>query len=60
MTSTTIASVGKQSKSIRTVIPYWIAKMMKLKKGQKIEWEIVSTGRGNNKEYLAKFKVVEE
>lgn len=60
MTKTTIASVGKQSKSVRTVIPFWIAKMMKIEKGQKIEWEIVSTGRGKHKKHVAQFKVVEE
>ena len=56
MMRTTITSVGKQSQSVRTVIPMWVAKLMKLKKGEKLEWEIISDGDG----FSAKFKVVEE
>ena len=36
MTTTKIASVGKTSNSIRTVIPMWIAEIMQLNKGDKI------------------------
>lgn len=41
MTRTKIASVGKSTKSIRTVIPMWIAELMELKKGDEINWNIV-------------------
>ena len=37
MTKTTVASVGQTSNSVRTVIPMWIAEMMKLEKGAKID-----------------------
>jgi len=41
MTTTKIASVGKASNSIRTVIPMWIAEIMELEKGDKIGWKII-------------------
>jgi len=41
MTKTKIASVGKASNSIRTVIPMWIAEIMELKKGDELEWKII-------------------
>lgn len=41
MTTTKIASVGKTSNSIRTVIPMWIAELLKLKKGDKLGWNII-------------------
>lgn len=41
MTKTKIASVGKSTKSIRTVIPMWIAELMELKKGDEIVWNII-------------------
>ncbi len=41
MTTTKIASVGKTSNSIRTVIPMWIAEIMQLNKGDKIGWKII-------------------
>ena len=41
MTRTKIASVGKASKSIRTVIPMWIAEIMELKKGDELGWKII-------------------
>jgi len=40
MTRTKIASVGKASNSIRTVIPMWIAELMGLSKGDEISWKI--------------------
>lgn len=46
MTKTTVASVGKDTKSVRTVIPMWIAELLNLEKGTKIEWSIVQTGNG--------------
>jgi hypothetical protein len=46
MTKTTVASVGKDTKSVRTVIPMWIAEFLNLKKGTKIEWSIVQTSNG--------------
>tara|TARA_R110001592_G_scaffold129685_1_gene342405 strand:- start:580 stop:762 length:183 start_codon:yes stop_codon:yes gene_type:complete len=41
MTTTKIASVGKTSNSIRTVIPMWIAEIMQLEKGDKLGWSII-------------------
>ena len=41
MTKTTVASVGQTSKSVRTVIPMWIAELMGLEKGAKITWELI-------------------
>ncbi len=41
MTKTTIASVGKASNSVRTVIPMWIAELMKLGKGDKLDWTLM-------------------
>jgi hypothetical protein len=41
MTKTTIASVGKTSNSVRTVIPMWIAELMKLGKGDKLDWQLM-------------------
>ena len=41
MTKTKIASVGKASNSIRTVIPMWIAEIMELKKGDELGWKII-------------------
>ena len=41
MTKTTIASVGKSSNSIRTVIPMWIAELMKLSRGDKLDWTLM-------------------
>lgn len=46
MTKTTVASVGKDTKSVRTVIPMWIAELMGLEKGTKIEWSIVQSTNG--------------
>ncbi len=43
MTKTTVASVGQTSKSVRTVIPMWIAELMGLEKGAKITWELIRT-----------------
>tara|TARA_Y100000114_G_C11730520_1_gene313305 strand:+ start:164 stop:343 length:180 start_codon:yes stop_codon:yes gene_type:complete len=52
MTKTTVASVGQTSKSVRTVIPMWIAELMGLEKGAKITWELIRTENG----YAAQFK----
>ena len=41
MTSTKVVSVGNKSKSVRTVIPMWIAEIMELKKGDSIGWKII-------------------
>ena len=41
MTSTKVVSVGNKSKSVRTVIPMWIAEIMELKKGDSINWKII-------------------
>ena len=41
MTKTKIASVGKASNSIRTVIPMWVAEIMELKKGDELGWKII-------------------
>ena len=41
ITTTKIASVGKASNSIRTVIPMWIAEIMELEKSDKIRWKII-------------------
>jgi len=41
MTTTKIASVGKTSNSIRTVIPMWIAEIMQLNKGDELGWKII-------------------
>ena len=41
MTTTKIASVGKTSNSIRTVIPMWVAEIMQLNKVDKIGWKII-------------------
>lgn len=46
MTKTTITSVGKNTKSVRTVIPMWIAELMGLETGTKIKWTIVQTSNG--------------
>ena len=46
MTKTTVASVGKTSNSVRTVIPMWIAELMDLDKGTKIKWKLVRTENG--------------
>ena len=46
MTKTTVASVGKTSNSVRTVIPMWIAELMNLEKGTKINWNLVRTDNG--------------
>jgi len=46
MTKTTVASVGKTSNSVRTVIPMWIAELMNLEKGTKINWKLVRTENG--------------
>mgnify|MGYP003132076638 CR=1 FL=1 len=37
---TTVVSVNKNSNCVRTVIPYWIAKLMDLKPGDKIVWSV--------------------
>jgi hypothetical protein len=52
MTKTTVASVGQTSKSVRTVIPMWIAELMGLEKGAKITWKLIRTENG----YAAQFK----
>jgi len=52
MTKTTVASVGQTSRSVRTVIPMWIAELMGLEKGAKITWELIRTENG----YAAQFK----
>ena len=52
MTKTTVASVGQTSKSVRTVIPMWIAELMGLEKGAKITWELIRT----ENRYAAQFK----
>ena len=41
MTTTKIASVGKASNSIRTVIPMWIAEILGLEKGNQLNWKII-------------------
>jgi len=46
MTKTTVASVGKTSNSVRTVIPMWIAELMDLDKGTKLSWKIIRTENG--------------
>ena len=40
MTKTNITSVGNKTQSLRTVIPLWIVKVLKLSKGDKIEWDV--------------------
>ena len=40
MTKTTVTSVGKHSKSLRCVIPYWIVEMMELSKSDSLMWSI--------------------
>ena len=45
MTKTTVASVGKTSNSVRTVIPMWIAELMDLDKGTKLSWKIILVGK---------------
>jgi|TARA_R100000458_G_C8205795_1_gene194881 antitoxin component of MazEF toxin-antitoxin module len=37
---TTVVSVNKNSNCVRTVIPYWIAKLMDLEPGDKIVWTV--------------------
>lgn len=56
MTKTTVASVGQTSRSVRTVIPMWIAELMGLEKGAKITWELIRTENG----YAAQFKGEEQ
>jgi hypothetical protein len=46
VTKTTVASVGKTSNSVRTVIPMWIAELMDLDKGTKLKWKLVRTENG--------------
>jgi hypothetical protein len=53
MTKTTVASVGKTSSSVRTVIPMWIAEMLGLEKGSTINWTIVPNENGG---YSAQFE----
>ena len=55
MTKTKIASVGKASNSVRTVIPMWVAKMLEIEVGDKVTWQIVKTDNG----YAARIEVVE-
>tara|TARA_Y100000004_G_scaffold99480_1_gene111432 strand:+ start:8077 stop:8301 length:225 start_codon:yes stop_codon:yes gene_type:complete len=49
MTKTKIASVGKASNSIRTVIPMWIAEIMELKKGDELGWKIIWDSENNTR-----------
>tara|TARA_S200002703_G_scaffold158157_1_gene167792 strand:- start:1892 stop:2071 length:180 start_codon:yes stop_codon:yes gene_type:complete len=46
VTKTTVASVGKTSNSVRTVIPMWIAELMDLEKGTKLKWKLVRSEDG--------------
>jgi hypothetical protein len=50
------ASVGSASQSLRTVIPLWIAKLLRIHKGTIVEWELI---KGDDT-YAAQLKVVEE
>ena len=40
MTKTRINSVGKHSKSLRSVIPQWIVEQMELSKDNSLVWSI--------------------
>ena len=40
MTKTRINSVGKHSKSLRSVIPHWIVELMELSKDNSLVWSI--------------------
>jgi hypothetical protein len=40
MTKTRINSVGKHSKSLRSVIPHWIVEQMELSKDNSLVWSI--------------------
>jgi len=40
MTKTRINSVGKHSKSLRSVIPHWIVEIMELSKSDSLVWSI--------------------
>ena len=37
---TTVIAVNKNSKCVRTVIPQWIASLLKVNPGDKIVWEL--------------------
>jgi len=56
MDKTKVASVGSASQSLRTVIPLWIAKLMRLKKGSIVEWNVIR----EQDTYSAHMRVVEE
>lgn len=56
MDKTKVASVGSASQSLRTVIPLWIAKLMRLKKGSIVEWNVIR----EEDTYSAHMRVVEE
>jgi hypothetical protein len=56
MDRTKVASVGSASQSLRTVIPLWIAKLLRIHKGTIVEWELI---KGDDT-YAAQLKVVEE
>lgn len=56
MDRTKVASVGSASQSLRTVIPLWIAKLLRIHKGTIVEWELI---KGDDA-YAAQLKVVEE
>ncbi len=56
MDKTKVASVGSASQSLRTVIPLWIAKLLRIQKGTIVEWELI---KGDDA-YAAQLKVVEE
>ena len=56
MDRTKVASVGSASQSLRTVIPLWIAKLLRIHKGTIVEWELIKCDDA----YAAQLKVVEE
>ena len=39
---TTVVSVNKNSSCVRTVIPFWIAKLMEIEPGDKIVWTVTN------------------
>jgi len=39
---TTVVSVNKNSSCVRTVIPFWIAKIMEIEPGDKIVWTVTN------------------
>ena len=54
MTTTKIASVGNASNSVRTVVPMWIAELLEICKGDKIEWKIKFNKKNEHYEVIMK------